>query len=657
MPLKDEYPKIDDRRYSDIVAEARTRIPRYTPEWTDVNENEPGMAVVQLFGWMTELLISRLGKVPKLNYLKFLELLGIELTPARPARAEITFPIQPTFATSYVIVPLHTQVETQQPDEQGHSVVFETERALIALTAMLDAVQTDNGVSIQDLSPANADPILGFQPFGPTARLGSSLLLGFASTLDFPTVEINLMVWVKTHRATGPFYATCGTAVPPPVTLQWEFWDGTDWFPLDLLKDESAAFTRSGHVYLNAPPKGRMVASPMGKIVAPHFWIRARLTAGSYQNAPTLLAIRTNTVSAVQAETIDGEILGGSNGRPEQVLKLANAPVLDGTLTLVVDEGDGEQVWQEVADFFASGPDDTHYVLNRTTGEVRFGDGREGRIPVANPNRRANIIARQYRFGGGLRGNVGAGQISSLRGAVGGVDGAKIVNLFPAFGGGDEETLEEAKARVPQTLKSHERAVTAEDFELHARAAGGIARAKALPLFHPDFPGVAVPGVVSVIVVPEPDNPEDPAPMPTEGTLRTVCAYLDKRRLATTELYVIAPRYREIVVTAELVCKDDADLAEVKRLALSALERYFHPLIGGEDSSLDQEGSGWPFGGDIFYSLVLQRLLVPGTRRVASLTLTLEGETAEVCTDVALEDNALLRNGIHAISVRYEEAL
>ncbi len=351
-------------------------------------------------------------------------------------------------------------------------------------------------------------------------------------------------------------------------------------------------------MYLNAPPKGRMLRSPMGKIASPHYWIRARLTERAYQNAPTLFAIRTNTVSAVQAETIDGEILGGSNGRPEQVLRLANMPVLDGTLTLVVDEGDGEQVWQEVADFFASGPDDTHYAPNRTTGEIRFGDGRQGRIPVANPNRRANIIARQYRFGGGLRGNVGAGEISSLRGAVGGIDGAKIANLFPAFGGGDEETLAEAKARVPQTLKSHERAVTVEDFELHARAAGGIARAKALPLFHPDFPGVAVPGVVSVIVVPEPDDPEDPAPMPTEGTLRTVCAYLDKRRLATTELYVLAPRYQEIVATVELVCKDDADLAEVKQLALMALERYFHPLIGGEDSSLEQDGSGWSFGGD-----------------------------------------------------------
>lgn len=657
MPLRDEYPKIDDRRYSDIVAEARTRIPRYTPEWTDLNENEPGIAVIELFGWMTELLISRLGNVPKLNYLKFLELIGIELTPARPARAEINFPVQTNFTEPYTIVPLHTQVETQQPDEQGRSIVFETERALIALTAVVDAVQFDNGISFQDLSAANADPTKGFQPFGPGARPGASVLLGFDSTLDFPSVEINLMVWVKNRRTKGPFYATCGSTARPPATLQWEFWDGRDWFPLDLLKDETATFTRSGHVYLNAPPKGRLLRSPIGKIPSPRYWIRARMSAGAYQMAPTLLAIRTNTVGAMQAETIDGEILGGSNGRPEQVFRLANQPVLEGTLALVVNEGDGEVLWREVADFFASGRDDTQYALNRTTGEIRFGDGREGRIPVANPIRPANIVARQYRFGGGLRGNVGAAEINSLHGAVGGIDGALIANLFPACGGGDEESLDEARARVPQTLKSHERAVTAEDFELHARASGGIARAKALPLVHPDFPGVDVPGVVSVIVVPEPDDPADPAPMPTEGTLRTVCAYLDRRRLATTELYVIAPSYREVVATAELVCRDDADLAEVKQLALASLERYFHPLTGGEDSRPEHDGSGWPFGGDIFYSLVLQRLLVPGARRVAKLELTLEGETAEFCTDVPLEDNALLRNGLHAISVRYEDGV
>lgn len=655
MPLKAEYPVIDDRRFADLVAEARTRVPRYTPEWTDLNENEPGMAVVELFAWMTELLTYRLGKVPKHNYLKFLELLGMELTPARPARAEVTMPVQATFAEPYTIVPLRTQVEAEEPDDQGRSIVYETERALVALTARLDAVQTDNGVSLADVTPANAETETTFHPFGTGAKPGSSVLFGFDPSLEFPGVEIDLMVWVHTRRGRQPVYASCGGASPPPALLAWEYWNTKEWLALDSLGDETAAFTRSGHVRLKAPPPGKMLADTLGKVSGPRYWIRARLAAGAYQHAPRLLAVRTNTVSVVQAESVAEEILGGSNGRPDQVFLVASTPVLDGTLTLVVDEGEGEVVWQEVPDFLASGPDDTHYVLNRTTGEIRFGNGRQGRIPVANARRPANVVAREYRMGGGLRGNVGAGEINTLRGSAGGIDAGQVANLFPASGGGDEETLDEARARVPQTLKSHEQAVTVGDFELHAKAAGGIARARALPLHHPDFAGVQVPGVVSVIVVPDPDDPDDPAPMPTDATLANVCRYLDERRLATVELYVLAPTYQEVTVTADLVCEDDADLAEVKQLVLGALERYFHPLYGGEDSTLEAAGSGWEFGRDIYYSLLLQRLLVPGVKRVAGLEIALEGEAHPACADVPLDDTALLRNGPHAIGVRYEE--
>ena len=34
MPLADNFPVLDNRRFADIVAGARTRIPRDTPEWT-----------------------------------------------------------------------------------------------------------------------------------------------------------------------------------------------------------------------------------------------------------------------------------------------------------------------------------------------------------------------------------------------------------------------------------------------------------------------------------------------------------------------------------------------------------------------------------------------------------------------------------------------
>ena len=138
--------------------------------------------------------------------------------------------------------------------------------------------------------------------------------------------------------------------------------------------------------------------------------------------------------------------------------------------------------------------------------------------------------------------------------------------------GRDEETLDEAKKRAPRTIKSRCRAVSVEDFEYLAMQASTIKRAKALPLFHPDFPGIKVPGVITVIVVPDGD---DPAPTPSEGTLRTVCAYLDQRRLLTTELYVIKPSYQQVEIEAEVVADDNADLATVKKGRRANDQRVF----------------------------------------------------------------------------------
>src|ERR1700730_18240096 len=89
MPLPDI--KLDDRTFEDLVADARRRIPGYTPEWTDLNESDPGITLMQLFAWLSEMIIWRLNRVPEKNFMKFLELIGIEPTPPSPARAELTF--------------------------------------------------------------------------------------------------------------------------------------------------------------------------------------------------------------------------------------------------------------------------------------------------------------------------------------------------------------------------------------------------------------------------------------------------------------------------------------------------------------------------------------------------------------------------------------
>ena len=650
MPLDTHIPIIDNRQYDDIVAEARTRIERYTPEWTDVNDNEPGIAMVQLLAWMTDLLIYRLGLVPDLNYLKFLELIGIELNPAQPATAEISFPVVPTIPTPYVIVPLHTQVSAQSSNGTT-PVVFETDRALYALTASLTGVQTFDGYIYTDNTNPNTLLQPGYQPFGAVAPVGAALMLGFQYPGPFPPqLELNLALFTPNTQPSVAMM-TCGlpdTQAFPSAQLVWEYWSGSGWSTLTLLKDETIALQRTGHVYLKTPAAGLMQRGIFGKIATNLYWIRARIAGGSYEQPPRILTIRTNTVSATQAQTVSSEVLGGSDGSPHQTFTLVNTPVLAGTLQLQVNETLQDfKTWTEVTDFFGSDANAQVYVLDRSTGQIQFGDGVNGAIPLANvDNATANVVALTYRYGGGLAGNVAAGALSTMQTSVTGIDESKVTTLYPASGGSNEESLEAAKARAPQALKTRCRAVTADDFQMLARQAANIARANTIPLANPAFPGVTVPGSITVVVVP--NIPNDPAPMPTAATLRTVCAYLNQRRLLTAELYVVPPTYQKVQIQASIIAENSADLAEVTTAVTNTLLKYLHPLTGGDD------GLGWPFGGTIYYSALFQQIFsTDGVQRVESVVINLDGTAYPPCQDVPIKAGALVFSTDHQVQVNY----
>lgn len=72
-------PIIDNIVFEELVKEAKSLIPVYAPEWTNHNPSEPGITLIELFAWLCEMIIYRTDQVPKENYLKFLNLLGIQL--------------------------------------------------------------------------------------------------------------------------------------------------------------------------------------------------------------------------------------------------------------------------------------------------------------------------------------------------------------------------------------------------------------------------------------------------------------------------------------------------------------------------------------------------------------------------------------------------
>src|SRR5690606_38487695 len=111
MPIKP--PNLDDRRYADIVREARALIPQYCPEWTNLSDADPGMTLVQLFAWMTEMTIFRLNRVPDKTYVHFLNFIGEERRQARPAAVPLTFRMRDDTAQG-VDLPPFTRCSTRQ---------------------------------------------------------------------------------------------------------------------------------------------------------------------------------------------------------------------------------------------------------------------------------------------------------------------------------------------------------------------------------------------------------------------------------------------------------------------------------------------------------------------------------------------------------------
>ena len=168
-----------------------------------------------------------------------------------------------------------------------------------------------------------------------------------------------------------------------------------------------------------------------------------------------------------------------------------------------------------------------------------------------------------------------------------------VTNPFPAGGGSDEETVDEAKARGPHVIKSRNRAVTAEDFEwLTLQASNGIARARCIP-------SIGREGEVTVVVVPKRDDRRIDLEslkhklIPSTELLRRVKHFLDERRLLTTVVHVVRPRYIEVSITVEIIRKTSGSSETLKRAVEERLRRFLDPLLGG------RSGDGWPFGRNV----------------------------------------------------------
>jgi predicted phage baseplate assembly protein len=652
VPL--EAPKLDTRTYADLVREARLRIPRYAPEWTDVNDSDPGMTLVQLFAWLTETMLVEMNRIPDRNYIKFLQLLNLELKPAQPATAYLTFTPDPAASVATIAVPAGAQFIAQVP-EATQPIIFETSAGVSLVRTPLQVVRVFDGVGYSERTQQNQRINEPYRPLGWVPQPGSALYLGFAPLPPeqafklFPD-QIRLRVFSPQAREPKPetFCSGIAPAPAPPVTLVWEYWaKAGNWRALTVYDDETANLTRQGTLVL-AGPMDSAASAAAGYTTESLHWLRCRLASGAYPpgQEPEIDGISVNVVPALSLATIRDELVGYSTGLPDQRFTLDNRPIAQASLDLaVVAEDLTAEPWSAQPDLLASGPQDRHYTLNLTTGEIRYGNGANGAIPVAG----AAIIARSYRYGGGKASNVGPGLIAAPLTNLPGV--ATVTNERAAEGGRDEEDLEQFKREAPARIRCRDRAVTAADFTALAGEAGGVARATTLPEHVPDYPELKVPGAVTVIIVPESDLV---APEPSADLRNHVCRYLNERRLLTTEVYVRGPRYRRISVEATIEIARSAAPSVVKERIAAWINAYLRPLPPRSTADDGVEPAWvWPFGQALnptnLYNAILK---TPDVHSVTYLNVYVDGRPHDDLNAlIELEADQLLYGADHMLTV------
>jgi hypothetical protein len=448
-------PPIDGRSYQQLLNEALARIPVHTPEWTNYNDADPGVTILQLFAFMSESLLYRANQVPERNRRKFLRLLGVGLRAATPAEGVVTF--------SNPKGPLAVRLLPADVELSAGAVPFRTRYGLDVLpvearpylkarpaSTEAEATATDAGyrplyasLLAQGETPAYYEtrpfetpgggaalPVLDLNGEGPGDPVDGTLWLALlARSADEVEAAREVIAGRVLTLGVVPALVEEERVLPPgggpsastPAALEYALpnvraGEGPRYRVLearpraDLLAEpgvvelplpEAAALTTWATDDLEplepgfgAYPPSLEDAADADRLIT---WVRIRVAeaegARGRQLAARLGWVGINATRVTQRARVVAEFLGQGTGEPGQSLALTQTPVLPETVALAVN---GE-VWTRVEDLAVASPEVPRPRLLPGAIEqpVRLADAR-----VYTVDRQSGAV----RFGDGLRG-------------------------------------------------------------------------------------------------------------------------------------------------------------------------------------------------------------------------------------------------------------
>jgi len=349
---------------------------------------------------------------------------------------------------------------------------------------------------------------------------------------------------------------------------------------------------------LYTPPSGPQGVNP--PVVAEQF------------NAMSLATISTITATAsdlLTVETFEGE--------PNPSLSVADLMSYNANLAIpaikVVSHtpqtSNPHIHWTPVRDLLGSGPEDTQFVVEidtNGTAQLRFGDGTNGKMPVAGDHFHA-----VYRVGNGTAGNVGANCLINCSAPVAAKSSIlSCTNPIAASGGVDPETAAQIRRRAPQAFNTQERAITMQDYvnavELNTQIEDAAAQSRWTGSWY------------TVFIAAEPQ-----ANAPLTKTLKrslnqTVKAY----RLAGRDTFIEPPQYVPLSIALTICVDPDSFSADVRIALLQVLGSCMLP--SGQPAFFNPRN--FELGEPIYLSPIYEAArTVPGVSRVTATTFEPQG--------------------------------
>ncbi|MFF0014107.1 putative baseplate assembly protein [Streptomyces sp. NPDC005374] len=643
-------PILDDRTYEQLRAELIRRIPVYTSEWTDHNESDPGIVLLDLFAFLGESLLYRFNQIPDATKVAFLRLLDVQPRPAQAAQILVAAetespggvqlfvgrelkagPVSFETGDEMYAWPLEVlgagKEKAPAPDvRDAYEIARRDEAARRARTSGGATTQ----VEFYSTTVLPADPATpGAQPLDVNGTLdralwvallarpttdveqlrGRTVFLGVAldETVDrsFSLADLDA-VEAERYRSTSLDQAGPG--------VMWQLWQPprnshvptnpqlpttVPFRTLEVVRDSTSGLSRTGVVALTLPSQlpPRPAPRPTAAVTSPP-------QLDDPEQADRLIGWLRATRTPGTSEGIHRVRWVGVN-----VVEAVQARTTTGAELLGTGTGEAGQVYRLAqANVLAGtvrleveedggwrGWDEVEDFTRGAADDRHFSVELAGGLVRFGPGGQQGrvpqigqrIRVRSYRYGGGAAGNVVAKAVNTVTG----IAGVTVANPLPAYGGRDAESLDAALDRIPGEVHRRDRAVVADDFRELALRLPGVARAETLPLFHPDTPEHSAAGVVSVVVFPTEDVRAPGAPLPDHALLRRVAGYLDERKLITTELYVLPPEYVKVSVAVGVSVRDGYQVDAVRRWVELIIRQFLAPV-----PPYGPDGLGWPLG-------------------------------------------------------------